>query len=257
MSDLADLVGFDAGTQVVEITDRDAMLYALAVGATDLDLVWERDLRVLPTLATALGLWAVERVGDSGFYDRTESLHVTQTLAMSASLESGPVEMAGRVAAVWDKGKATTVEIVVESDSFTAGYTIYLPGLGGWGGEPGLASERVTMEPTLETTFDTREDQALLYRLTGDRHPVHVDPEAAAAMGLDRPILHGLCTLGIAARELAGLHGAHPADLTSIEARLSRPVYPGDSITIRSDDAGRFDALVGESAVLVAGSVSF
>jgi len=203
---LGELVGFDAGSHVAEISDQDAMLYAIAVGDTELDLVWERDLRVLPTMATALGLWAVEKVGDAGYYDRTKSLQVD---------------------AVWDENKATVIEIVVESSVFTAGYTIYLPGVGNWGGEAGPAIERVTQDPTWESSFETRADQALLYRLTGDRHPVHVDPDAAAAMGLDRPTLLGLCTLGIVVRELASVAGAHPADLTSLSARLSRPVYPG------------------------------
>ena len=251
------MVGLEVGPRSVEIDDRLAILYALAVGATAPELVWKKHLRVLPTLATALGLWVVEEIGDSGYYDRSRSLHVGQSLDVLQPLVIGTHPMTARVEAVWDKEKATVLEIVVEAAAFRAGYSIYLPGVGGWGGERGPAGERIELSPTWESSFKTQPDQALLHRLTGDRHPVHVDQAAAQAMGLERPILHGLCTLGIAARQLAESVDAHPADLSSISARLSKPVYPGDNITVRADDSGRFDAVVGDRAVLVGGTARY
>jgi acyl dehydratase len=107
----------------------------------------------------------------------------------------------------------------------------------------------------------TRPDQALLYRLTGDSHPVHVDPEVAAAMGYPRPILHGLCTLGIAARVAAEAVSAHPAGLRTLTARLVAPVLPGDDLTIRVDALGNgevaFDAATAEAGAVTNGRASF
>ena len=141
---LAELSGHDRGSRVATIDDRDAILYAVAVGARadQLDLVFERDLRVLPTLACGLGLWAVESAGDLGAYDRTESLHVGQTLEIHEPLTPGSFEMSARIGDVWDKGRATVDEVIVSASAFAAGYTIFLPGIGDWGGERGPSTPR-------------------------------------------------------------------------------------------------------------------
>ncbi len=106
----------------------------------------------------------------------------------------------------------------------------------------------------------TTPEQAALYRLTGDRHHIHIDPEAARAADLGRPVLHGLCTLGLAARELAAAAGAHPCDLRELHARFAYPVWPGDTFTLRGTADGAdvaFQATVGERAVLTAGHARF
>ncbi len=261
---LQDLTGYALGDKTVHYDDRDAMLYALAVGArsTELDLVYERQLRVLPTYACALGTWAVEAAGELGAYDRQRSLHAAQTLHVHRPMPAGGrIETAGRVTGVWDKGKAALVEIETTSDAFTASYAIFLPGLGGWGGERGPSPSQ--LEPVEQGgwtgQFTTSPDQAALYRLTGDRHPIHIDTEVARANGFDRPILHGLCTLGIVAREIAAAAGAHPADLVHLEARLSAPVMPGDTIDIEASGDGplRFEATVAGIAVLKGGRAEF
>lgn len=263
--ELKDLIGFDLGTQELTYDKRDSILYALAVGtATEqLDLVYERDLRALPTYACALGLWAVEAAGELGAYDRTRSLHASQKLVMHTPMPaSGPIQSRGRVVNVWDKGKASIVEVEVSSDVFTATYSIFLPGIGGWGGERG-ASSAASHEPDYNwsNSYQTDRDQATLYRLTGDLHPVHIDIETARANGFDRPILHGLCTLGIAAREIAAAANAHPADLAEIECKLAAPVLPGDSIEVMAgaDPEGGLDfqATVGETVVLKGGRAKF
>jgi acyl dehydratase len=240
---LADLAGHDLGTRVVSYEDRDAILYALAVGAApdQLDLVYERDLRVLPTYACALGLWALVDAGALGAYDRMRSLQAGQGLEMHGPLpRCGSIETMARITGAWDKGKAAMVDIEVSSEVFTATYAIFLPGMGGWGGErgPSPAAEPEPGGEPWRAEFATRADQAVLYRLTGDPHPIHIDPEVARANGFDRPILHGLCTLGIAARELAAAAAAHPADLQSITARLAAPVMPGDIIEITATGSG-------------------
>jgi len=261
---LAELAGTDLGEHTVRYEDTTVILYALSVGASpsDLDLVYERGLRTLPTYACALGLWAVEATGRLGAYDPKRSLHASQRLVMHKPLPAaGSIVMTGRVANVYDKGKASIVEIEAVSEFFTATYNIFLPGIGGWGGDRGpSASREERPDPVRSSTFQTSGNLAALYRLTGDRHPIHIDPAVAAANGFDRPILHGLCTLGIAVREAAAQTGAHPADLTELDVRLSAPVLPGQQLEITSaerDGRTYFGATAGETTVLSGGTATF
>ena len=261
---LSQLAGQDLGAHVSTYETGKPILYALAVGAaaTDLDLVYERDLRVLPTFGCALGLWAVEAAGRLGAYDPKASLHVAQKIRVHRPLPpSGGIEMRGRVANVYDKGKAALLEVEVESEFFTATYTIFLPGKGGWGGDRGpSAPPAAAVAFTEATEMATDPGLAALYRLTGDLHPVHIDPEVARANGFPRPILHGLCTLGISARLVALQHGVHPAELRSLEARLTSPVLPGDALRVesgRGDEGIHFQALSNGVVVLGGGKAVF
>ncbi|CDM23594.1 probable dehydrogenase [Castellaniella defragrans 65Phen] len=263
-NDLAQLAGKDLGAHAAAYDANKAILYALAVGAAaaELDLVYERNLRVLPTFGCALGLWAVEAAGRLGAYDPKSSLHVAQKIRVHRPLPaSGSIGMRGRVAHVYDKGKAALLEIEVESEFFTAAYTIFLPGLGGWGGDRGpSAAPAADLAFTQATEVATTPELAALYRLTGDLHPVHIDPEVARTNGFSRPILHGLCTLGISARVVARQHGAHPADLRSLEARLTSPVLPGEALTVESGRAAEgihFRTLSNGMAVLSGGKAVF
>lgn len=261
---LADLAGLDLGEHTATYDDTAAILYALSVGArsTQLDLVYERDLRTLPTYGCALGLWAVEASGRLDAYDPKRSLHASQRLVVHKPLPAtGSITMTGRLANVYDKGKASLVEVEVSSEYFDAFYGIFLPGTGGWGGDRGPSSAAgETPELATVTSFETSPDHAALYRLTGDRHPIHIDPEVAGANGFDRPILHGLCTLGIAAVEIAAHVGAHPADLRELSTRLAAPVLPGDTVDVASAVSGstvHFEGRVGETKVLAGGTATF
>lgn len=145
---LKDLIDFNLGECEINYQARDAILYALSVGARadQLELVYERDLRVLPTYACALGLWAVG-AGKLGAYDRERSLHASQSLVTHREMpREGRIPSQGRIAAVWDKGKASIVDVEVRSDFFTATYSIFLPGLGEWG-RPGRAKAAEPEEP--------------------------------------------------------------------------------------------------------------
>jgi len=263
---VASLAGRDLGSRSCSYDERDAILYALAVGAhaSELELVYERRLDVLPFYALPLGLWAVGECGSVGAYDAALTLHVGQELVLHAPLpRQATFEAHAEVEAVWDKGSAALVDIGVHCDLFDARYTIFVPGGGGFGGERGSrpAADERTGPPDVRTAFSTTSDQAALYRLTGDRHPVHVDPEAAAAAGFDRPILHGLCTLGGVALALARATGHHPTEVDRLEARLSSPVLPGDDIAIQGWSSGGACAFVATAAdgaaAVTSGRVSF
>ncbi len=136
----ADALGLDLGRRVVSYDEDDAILYALAVGASadELDLVFERNLRVLPTFALPHCLWACDELGARGFFSSADALQAGQRLELLAPLpRSGTLELSGRVAAVWDKGSAAVFEVEVSCESFRALSTIFAPQRGGWGGERG------------------------------------------------------------------------------------------------------------------------
>ena len=262
---LYELKGYEFGKQSVHYEERDAILYALSVGArsSETSLIYERDLRVLPAFACTLGLWAVEFAGGLGVYDRNYSLHASQSLEVFQPLpKSGEFETAGKITGVWDKGKSAILDVEVECEYFRVSYGIFLPGLGGWGGERGVSSteEVEEMRKSWSGTYKTSPEQAALYRLTGDLHPIHIDTVVAQANNFERPILHGLCTLGIVARIISESLGAKPTDLKKMEARLSSPVMPGDLIEVTADYNSNditFEASVGTISVIKDGRALF
>lgn len=245
--------GRHLGDRAVSYTERDTILYALAVGAPAdrLDLVFEERLRVLPTFGLTLAQWAPDILAAEGVFDDT-SVHGSQSLEVRAPLpRSGTLELSARVGGVWDKGSAAIFEVVVECTEFTATWSIFAPGKGGFGGERGPARPAQPVgAPVAEVSLATAENQAALYRLTGDLHRIHIDPEASARIGQPRPILQGLCTLAAATLPLADARGAHPADLRSLTGRFSGPVVPGDLLTVRSWDGSAFDVVRGETPVI-------
>lgn len=264
---VADLVGLSLGTHTATYEERDSILYALAVGARaeERELVDEQRLRVLSTYGLALGLWAVQAAGRTGAYDPVRTLHVSQRLAVHAPLPaSGAIEMEGRIAAVWDKRVAALIEVTVSSPYFDATYGIWVPGAGEFGGErgPSAGGGPAADAPDLRLAMATTPDQAALYRLTGDLHPLHIDPDVAQAAGFDRPILHGLCVLGASVLTLARAVGADATRVRELAVRFAAPVYPGATIDLAGWSAGpaepvRFGATVDEADVLKAGRVSF
>lgn len=263
MTDPIQLLEYDLGTNVASYDERDAILYALAVGAraTDLDLVFERDLRVLPTFGLTLGLWAPDTLARLGAFDVGQALHGTQRLVVHAPLPpSGRVETRARVAGVWDKESAAVFDVEVGCEYFTATYGIFARGAGGFGGERGPAwpSDPVRRSAVRQDcTVATFEEQAALYRLTGDRHLIHIDPRAARAIGAERPILHGLCTLAASLQGVADARGVHPADLAEVRARFAAPVLPGQVLRVRAADSGDFTVAVGDTDVLVGAAAQF
>ncbi|MET7769969.1 MaoC/PaaZ C-terminal domain-containing protein [Nocardia sp. NPDC005366] len=264
-----DLVGLDLGTRQVSYTESDAILYALAIGvpADDIPYVYERGLRVMPTYALPLGLWTADAASAAGAFVPAEALHGAQSLVVHTDLPpSGTLEIAGAVTSVWDTGKSALIDITAECAQFTATYTIIVPGKGGFGGSRPPRSPEPDAQGSVEadSVIATSPQQAALYRLTGDRHAIHIDPMAAAAAGFEAPILHGLCTLGMAVREVGRAVGVAPRALRELSARFVAPVVPGDDLrtTTRSWTEGdrrrvAFTTAVGATPVLADGSASF
>lgn len=251
--------GVDLGTHTVSYDERDAILYALAVGAkaTDLDLVMEDRLRVLPTFALTLAQWAPDELGKRGAFDMKTALHGSQELKVLAPLpRSGEVTLKASVGEVWDKGAAAVFEVKVECEYFVATWALFAPGAGGFGGERGPSKPpapegEANVTAQLETAFNV----AALYRLTGDRHHIHIDPEAAAGIGQPRPIMHGLCTLAASTLPLAKELGVHPADLTELQGRFAAPMFPGDTAELAGwgDASGVSFELVREGKAAISG----
>lgn len=256
----ADWAGRDLGERAVGYTESDAILYALAVGAaaSELELVFEDRLRVLPTFGLTLAQWAPDILADAGAFD-DRAVHGSQTLEVHRPLpRSGELRLSARVGDVWDKGSAAIFDVIVECAEFTATWSLFAPGVGGFGGERGPAraasDERAPGARSVLQTFPT---QAALYRLTGDRHHIHIDPGASARIGQPAPILQGLCTLAATTLVLATEQGAHPADLVALKGRFSGSVIPGDVLGIESWPDGAFALRRDEELVISDGRAVF
>jgi len=243
--------------------DKDVMLYALGVGMShdpmderELAFTYENNLKVIPTAATVLAS-AMGRPARGA--DQVEQqpghrpsqinflmvVHGEQKVELHKPLPaSGTFTAQGRTVGAFDKGKdkgAVIVNETVWTDEAgekvaTLTGSTFARGDGGFGG-PSEGQPEPHQIPTrkadLSVDISTREDQALLYRLNGDRNPLHSDPESAKRSGFPRPILHGLCTYGITCRAvLQAITGYDPDQILSHQARFSAPVFPGDVITV-------------------------
>jgi acyl dehydratase len=232
---------------------KDALLYALGVGAgqTDptgfeLEFTTEnsKDVkqRVLPTMAVVLSFGSGMR--NLGTFNPAMLVDGGRTIILHKEIPvEGTVKTRGRTTGVYDKGSGAVV--ATESESldaqtgeplFNLKANMFIRGEGGWGGDRGPSAklEYPDRKPDHEVTYQTREDQALLYRLSGDRNPLHADPEFAKMAGFPKPILHGLGTYGFTGRALLhALCGSDPAKFKSMEGRFSKPVFPGDALTVR------------------------
>lgn len=256
-----DWLGRTIGERTISWSDRDPILFALAVGARpdDLDLVFEDRLRVLPGFALTLAQWAPDVLGSAGAWEVGTALHGAQALQVLGPLPArGAVTMSARVTGVWDKGAAAVYDLAVECDYFVATWSLFAPGRGGFGGERGPGRPPAPEgEPTWTAQTATDEKAALLYRLLGDRHHIHVDPQAAAVIGQPRPILHGLATLAAATLVAARETGAHPADLTRLEGRFASTVFPGEPLVVRGWGDGALEVVTERGPAITAGLAAF
>ncbi|MFI5780067.1 MaoC/PaaZ C-terminal domain-containing protein [Nocardia sp. NPDC051570] len=232
----------------------DVQLYHLGLGAggrwtdpAELRYLDDRAPQVLPTFATvAATLRATEapRVSFPGVeIDLAKVVHASQEVVVHRPIPAeGKASSTGRISEVWDKGSAAVVvqeTAVTGSDGhplWTARSSIFAKGEGGFGGErgPSTRSELPDRAPDFDVTTPTLPQQALLYRLCGDRNPLHSDPEFAHAAGFPDPILHGLCTYGIVCKAAVDtVLGSDTARVTGFRARFAGVLYPGESIRSR------------------------
>ncbi len=253
---------------------KDCMLYALSLGLgldpvneDELPFVYEKNLKVLPTLATVLaspGFWL--RDLDTGI-DWVKLVHGEHSMVMHKPLAgSGTVTSKNRVLDVVDKGEGKGAIVYSErtiSDKAsgdllcTIVQTTFCRGDGGFGGPPRPQRQPHAIPdraPDLVCELPTRPEAALIYRLSADLNPLHADPAVAKAAGFPKPILHGLATFGVAGHALLKtVCGYDPARLAAIAGRFSAPVYPGETIRTelwRDGNIVSFRATVVERAVV-------
>jgi acyl dehydratase len=234
------------------------ILYALGVGAgmegneADLRLVYERDLKALPTLAVVLAAdkpWMTDPRTGITF---TRLLHGEEKLEIHHPLPATGVVIGQTfIEGLYDKGPKGAVLVLKRELRDEAGGTLlatvrssaFLRADGGFGGQsdgqalPQSIPERA---PDIAVSIQTRPDQALIYRMSGDRNPLHIDPAVARQAGFQRPILHGLCSYGIAGRAIINaLCDGDPDLLRRLDVRFSTPVYPGETLVIEIWREGR------------------
>lgn len=229
-------------------TSKDALLYAVGVGAGTGELPFTTEntkdtpQRVLPTFAVIIGGGGIP-MDKVGSFNPALMVHGEQGIELYDEIPAdGEIESVGECTAIWDKGSAAVLEFESTSTNLATGKRLlktrtllFCRGEGGWGGDRG-PSEKIEFPdraPDHQVTYETREDQALTYRLSGDRNPLHSDPSFAAMGGFEKPILHGLCSWGFTGRALLHtLCAGDPARFKSMNSRFSKPVIPGDSLTI-------------------------
>jgi acyl dehydratase len=243
---------------------KDALLYALGVGAgasdplDELEFTTEntsgKEQRALPTIAVVLGPLG-GAFGAIGTFNPAMLVHGEQGITLHREIPvEGELEAVSEITGIYDKGKGAVVvteskAVLVDSGEplFDTRMSAYIRGEGGWGGDrgpsgnPNAAPER---DPDESIQLQTRTDQALIYRLSGDRNPLHSDPAFAAMGGFDKPILHGLCTYGFTGRGLLhAMCGSDPARFKGMDARFSSPVMPGESLTVKMWNDGDGSAI--------------
>jgi acyl dehydratase len=245
-------VGHVSEPRTASWDSKDCLLYALGVGAgvTDptgfeLEFTTENsqdiEQRVLPTFPVVVPGGAM--FAEVGTFNPAMLVHGEQSVELHDSLPvEGTVESVTTITGIYDKGSGAVIAtstLAREKQSgrplWTTTSSAFIRGEGGWGGDRGPSGATPMPERDADhtVTYPTRTDQALLYRLSGDHNPLHSDPKFAAMGGFDRPILHGLCTFGFTGRALLHtLCGSDPDRFVSMAARFSKPVFPGEVLTV-------------------------
>lgn len=198
----------------------------------------------LPTFPVVLnaggGTGLADRIGD---FDHTGLLHGEQSVCLHSTIPpAGTARATASVEGVYDKGQDALVRLRSSLADTSSGAVLaevrsglFLRGAGGFGGPRGDTTywQRPDRAPDHVVEYRTRPDQALLYRLSGDRNPLHSDPAYAAKGGFDRPILHGLCTFGFTGRALLHtLCDSDPTGFGSLSVRFAAPVLPGQTLEV-------------------------
>ncbi|AOY57085.1 MULTISPECIES: MaoC/PaaZ C-terminal domain-containing protein [Desulfococcus] len=239
----ATAVGKPLGPYVKEYGWKDVVLYALGVGAgfSELEYCYEKNLKVIPTFAVAAVFDVFFDAAAASGANLAGILHGEQELVFHRPIPvSGTLTTEARITGYYDKGAETGALITAESRTrlsgaplFTSVFTLFSRLDGGFGGPAAPKQHPVFPDRSPDGVIDDRPDpnQPLLYRLSGDLFALHADPEFARDSGFERPIMHGLCTLGYACRALLKhLTPGEPERVRRIACRFARPLYPGTPI---------------------------
>ncbi len=254
-----DAVGSTSDPIEVTWTSKDALLYAVGIGAGHEELAFTTENTngveqlVFPTFAVVLGWGRGSALGSIGTFNPALLVHGQQSVTLHRPIPvEGMVTITSEITGVYDKGKAAVVVSetrgVIEGEKlYTNTSSAFIRGEGGWGGDRGPSGPKHVppdRDPDHVVTYETSRDQAFVYRLSGDRNPLHTDPSFAALGGFDTPILHGLCTYGFTGRALLhSLCQSDPARFGHIEGRFASPVFPGESLTVQMWTAGDGEAV--------------
>ena len=268
-------------SEPVEIswTSKDALLYAVGIGGGIDELAYTTEntkgvpQQAFPTFPVVIGAGkAMSAMGMIGTYNPALLVHGQQSVTLHRPLPvEGSATVQSRVVDMFDKGKAAVVVMAAEarladgSPLYTTTMSAFIRGEGGWGGDrgpSGAQNEPPARRPDHQVTYQTGIAQALVYRLSGDRNPLHTDPSFAKMGGFDRPILHGLCSYGFTGRALLHtLCGSDAAKFRHMEARFASPVLPGEALTVSMWNTGAGEAVfttsVGERVVIDQGLCRF
>jgi acyl dehydratase len=274
------IFAYDFGAPEQSYAARDAILYALGVGLgqdpldrEDLAFLDERELSVLPSFAVTLcspGMWIREpRLG----VDFGKLVHSAQLAEFPSRLPPAVrVRGSAKVLSLTDRGAGKGAVLVLErriSDADSGALycrleqTLLLRGDGGFGPPPAPRLEGSLPERPADAImqFATSQRAALIYRLSGDWNPLHLDPEIAAQAGFSRPILHGLASYGIAGVAVSRALGRDPADVARLACRFSGVVVPGDSLEFQvwntGDNTAGFAAFANDRKVLDGGNIAW
>jgi acyl dehydratase len=238
-----DAIGKQIGPLKKDYTWKDVVLYALGVGAgfDELDYTYEKNLKVIPSFSIAAIFDFLGEVAVAANVNLMGILHGEQELIFHNPIPTaGTLTTEGRIARYYDKGPKGAL-VVAESDTFHANGTRLFTNVltlfarldGGFGGENAPPNTMIfpEREPDFRVDAVPSPNQPLIYRLSGDIFPLHVDPEFARMAGFEKPIMHGLCTHGFACRALmASLTPGKPERVRRFACRFSKPLYPGDPI---------------------------
>ena len=251
-------IGADLGQRTFSWSASDVLLYHLGVGAGSREgdqlspaaLAYTMDgpgLQVLPSFGVVAPTFhetdppPLDLPGCD--INLAQVVHGSQSVTVHGPLPtSGTATVSTTLTDVWDKGKAAVIwqEAVARAETgeelWTTRSSIFVKGEGGWGGDRGTSTPVGVpdREPDADTTYAVTPQQALLYRLCGDRNPLHADPDFAKAAGFPAPILHGLCSYGIVLRELTdALLGSDATRVAGFGAKFTGVVIPGETIRVR------------------------
>jgi 3-hydroxyacyl-CoA dehydrogenase/3a,7a,12a-trihydroxy-5b-cholest-24-enoyl-CoA hydratase len=248
-----DTVGKVWGPYKFSYTERDLIIYALGIGFTreDMEYVYEgaKDFKAFPTYGVILPSNAGAEAFLSTRANFAMVVHGEQALEVHNPLpRSATVSTTAVIEGIYDKGSGALIVIRFDSRDdkgnplCTNWMSVFVRGAGGFGGATQPKKDLPSVparEPDFIFEAPTGVNQAALYRMSGDRNPLHIDPEVAKTVGFKEPILHGLCTYGITCRGFA--REAFKGDAGKIKsyfARFSNPVLPGETLQVKVWQAG-------------------